>query len=240
MDQEVNNGSLGKKLIVPLVAVALFAVLVFGATYAYFTANITTTNVGNLNTALENSSTVFTTEGSTCSMLIYASDMVETNVSSAAKNNTTCTLDVKLTGTANVSCNYTLQLVETSTNQYTPSLLDAGGTGTEFTVAITPGENPEDGADLFTMTETQGTNVSNVLGDTAYDKSYANGVETAITTNAGRIASLKRQNIKVMTTGETTTHHYNIEMKWYNIMGDQDKHSGEKYTFDLKATEVKC
>ncbi len=46
--------------------------------------------------------------------------------------------------------------------------------------------------------------------------------------------------IEVATTGTAVTQTYTLTEKWYNIPIDQEKHSGETYTYNLKAANIVC
>ena len=116
-----------KAFIVPMVAVAIFTLVIFGAGYAFFAATVNTTAIANISTQLPDSGTTFVVDSDACSITVNAADMVQAQAGTY-NGTSTCHLNVTLTGAAGVSCNYNVMLVQKGTsNTYVPSANIPGG-----------------------------------------------------------------------------------------------------------------
>ena len=78
--EEEKKGTGMAKVIVPIVAVALFSLVLFGAGYAYFAANIVATNVTNINATLPNATTNIVSTSTSCSFTVTPAQMVQSAV----------------------------------------------------------------------------------------------------------------------------------------------------------------
>ena len=201
--------------IVPVVAVAIFTLIVFGAGYAYFAATINNDSVTNINITLPSQNTSITSTSSTCSMTINAADMVYSAVSGTAKSSATCTLNVTLNGSQGVTCTYDVSLTAVPITGQDPTTYSptAGlGDSKEFTGQLTL---PASGA-------------------TAQNSSTT---ETQINTLAGNV--LANATITVPS-GGTVTQTYTFDEKWYNANVNQGGHADKTYQYQLSMTNVQC
>ena len=105
-----------KAFIVPMVAVAIFTLVIFGAGYAFFAATVNTTAIANISTQLPDSGTTFVVDSDACSITVNAADMVQAQAGTY-NGTSTCHLNVTLTGAAGVSCNYNVMLVQKGTSK---------------------------------------------------------------------------------------------------------------------------
>lgn len=215
MDQEVKNQSLGKKLIVPLVAVALFAVLVFGATYAYFSAEITANNTANLSANIPSTNTGVVTTSSQCSFDVDAATMVQNlNSNTNAVNTATCGLTITLTGASGVACSYNLVIQET----------------TDGDVAYV--KTPDAPDNEFTATVAKS-------GDAEYEITTETNMDAIVKKTDG--AKVLATETITVPSGETEmVNSYTITQKWYNIDAKQDSHKGHIYKYVLSAQDIVC
>ena len=121
-------------IIAPIVSVAAFFVLIFGAGYAYFTAT-TQMNTATYQVNMPAQTSLVCTK-TDCSVTITPDQMVnDSSVISAStpKGNSTCSVECTCSGTDGATCSYSVGLASSGTT-YTPS---AGlGTGKEFTVTV--------------------------------------------------------------------------------------------------------
>ena len=260
MDEEKKQVGV-TKFIVPIVAVSIFALALFGAGYAYFAASVSTNEVANISTQLPNTTTTISTSSSECTMEILPGDM------SQAKNNTTvpvnvanntnnCYLAVTLNGSAGVSCTYNLVLQETSTNAY--AITQVGDTpanynGFEFTGTISVNRGSCSDAQYTDPTQcaaNSGTwTTASSPNANAVSTGFAFDTETQMDTLSGKAGAnptvvtngvLSTATIAVTTDDVAVTHFYTMSEKWYNIPHDQGVHAGETYSYVLKADNIVC
>ena len=211
--EEKNNNY--KAFIVPIVAVAIFTLMIFGAGYAYFAATITNTNVTNINVTLPQQGTTITSTSTTCQMSINAADMVQSANSTTHKSNSTCYLNVTLNGLEGVACTYNVTLSNVAVSGQTPttySPTDGLGTGVkEFT------------GQLIAPTGTTAQNGS--------------GSEVQINTLDGKVVASATITAPA---GGSITQSFKFEEKWYNADINQGVHANKKYQYKLSMTDVKC
>lgn len=213
--EEKNNNNNYKAFIVPIVAVAIFTLMIFGAGYAYFAATINNSAATNINLTLPEQGTTITSSATACEMTVNAADMVQAQNSTTAKATKNCTLSVTLSGLEGVACTYNVTLTSVPTTGQTPT-----------TYAPTTGLGS--GVKEFTgkLTVPEGATVQN-----------ASGTETQISTLDGKV--LASGTITAPSSG-TVTQTYTFEEKWYNANIDQGVHAGKKYQYKLSMTDVKC
>ena len=239
MEEEKKEIGIGK-FIIPIVAVAVFTLVLFGAGYAYFAASVGNANVTNISTELPASTTSISTTSNTCSIQVLASEMTEAKSNNTVAINTSaCYLNVTLNGAAGVNCTYDVILTEESSTAYTPTT----GVGTapilyEFTGTIVPQLSDSNGNNAVEFTKvgsSSGTSVGNnetqlntLVGTLYYD---------ANTSGAGLIA---KGTIEVQTTDTEVSQVYTLTEKWYNIPADQQAHQSNTYSYVLKADHIVC
>ena len=120
------------KFIIPIVAISIFAVILFGAGYAYFTA-ATSMNTANYQITMPVQTSLVCTKQD-CGLTITPSQMTNGNTNSTnEKANNTCYVECTCSGSEGAVCNYNLTILANGT-PYTPS---AGlGTNKEFTATV--------------------------------------------------------------------------------------------------------
>ena len=119
--------------IIPIIAISVFAVLLFGAGYAYFTAQLTM-NVSNYEITMPQQTSLVCTK-TDCNVTITPDMMTNTNINNTtAKGTSNCSVSCTCSGTQGATCNYNVTLFENG-GQYIPST--GLGTNKEFTVKIT-------------------------------------------------------------------------------------------------------
>ena len=117
--EEEKKGLGMNKFIVPIVAVAIFTLVLFGAGYAYFAATVGAENVTNISASIPAATTSVSTTSNTCTINVAASDMAEARNSATNEiNNSSCFLNVTLNGAAGVKCTYDVILTEVSDSAY--------------------------------------------------------------------------------------------------------------------------
>lgn len=206
-----------KIFIVPIIAVSIFVLLIFGAGYAYFAADIANAgNVANINLTLPEDNTLFSCVSTSCDMTVNAADMVSSQSNNdTAKANKNCTLSCTLSGIKGVKCTYNVNL--TAVSAYTPT---AGVTTKEFTGQLS----------LPTASGNSSATAATISGNLTTN-------EVQINTLAGK--SLANATIEVPQAG-TITQIFTFEEKWYNVNKDQSTHAGHTYQYTLGATNVQC
>ena len=250
MEEERKNTSTGK-LILPVVLVAIFAVAIFGAGYAYFAATTSgAANVANVSANIPNgATTTISTLSNTCAISPTSAQMVQAvNNTSVAKSTDDCYLAVTLNGAAGVSCTYDIVLDETSTTDYAITKVNnVAYSGLEFTGTFnvvsgscTTGQYTE-ATCTGTWTAASGTNADSVrtgISNTETQMDTLAGSATIGSTTADGL--LSKGTIEVATDNTPVTHYYTLTEKWYNIPADQAAHSDKLYTYDLKAVNILC
>ncbi len=214
MEEKKNNNY--KAFIVPIVAVAIFALMIFGAGYAYFAATINNGAVANISANLPKQGTTLISSATDCLMDITAGSMVQSAVNTTnEKANATCTLTVTLTAEQGVSCNYSVTLTSVPVTGQDPTTYSAtsglGSGNKEFTGMLT--QKPSGVTPTYGGTETQ--------MDTLDGKKL---VTTSITVSSGT----------------STTHSYTFQEKWYNANVNQGVHADKKYRYKLHMTDAQC
>lgn len=251
MDEEKKEMNVSK-YVVPVVVVAVFALLLFGAGYAYFAANVNIdNNVTNINATLPAGSTAIHSTSNTCTIspsatgdgLIEAGEMTQgTADNTTPKALSSCYLNVILNGAAGVKCTYDVILNETSTNAYVPTTgVGAGDIPYEFTGTLVSTSTDTSGSNaiVFGSTTAGGTAISN--GTTGVETQMDTLVGTlytdATTSGAGLIA---KGTIEIPASGADVTQTITLTEKWYNIPLDQATHSAKSYSFVMSARNVVC
>ena len=123
-----------KTFIYPIVALAIFTLLVFGAGYAYFNSSILNASA-TYQVDLPKQTSLICTK-TDCGVTITPAMMTAGAVSSTEKAASTCSITCTCTGTQNAVCSYNVSLIELG-SPYTPSA--TLGTNNEFTVNVTSG-----------------------------------------------------------------------------------------------------
>jgi len=119
-------------VIAPIVSVAAFLMLIFGAGYAYFTSTVTM-NSANYAINMPATTSLVCTK-TDCNVTITPDMMTNTNTSSSvAKGTSTCSVECTCSGTSGATCAYNVGL--TAVNAYIPST--SLGSNKEFTVTVT-------------------------------------------------------------------------------------------------------
>ena len=107
-------------VVIALISIVLLLTIIAFATYAYFgVANLTTTNVVNMNTVTERNNMVFDTMGGDLEMLVRVGNMMPgLSGNLAAENNTTLTVNFQANSPYNVVCTYDIIYEWTSSQKY--------------------------------------------------------------------------------------------------------------------------
>ena len=257
--EEEKKGTGMAKVIVPIVAVALFSLVLFGAGYAYFAASVDTNEVTNISANLPAATTTISTSSNPCVIEVQAEKMVVSqNSNTTAINTTNCNLNITLSGAAGVQCTYDVILTQTSATAYAPTT----GVGTtnvpyEFTgkLTATSGAANLSSASGTTIdnTETQmnvlvgaldngscvvtATGVHVVAASQAACEATAGQAWTADSSHNGLLA---KGVITIGANGESVTQVFTLEEKWYNVPLDQETHSNKLYTYEMKVDNIVC
>lgn len=238
--EEEKKGFGTSKFIVPIVAVAIFTLVLFGAGYAYFAATVGAENVTNISAELPASTTSISTTSNTCSIQVLASEMAEAkNSNTVAINTTDCYLNVTLNGAAGVKCTYDVVLTESSTENYVPT----EGVGTaaipfEFTGTIAPTLSDSNGNNAAVFTKTSSSATSTISNsETQLNTLVGTMYYDATTSAAGLIA---KGTIEVQTADTEVSQLYTLTEKWYNIPAPQGTHAGKTYSYVLSAQNIVC
>ncbi len=131
MEEEKTNKS--RMLIAPIISVAAFLVLVFGAGYAYFTSNVTL-NSANYQINLPQQTTLQCSKQD-CSVTITPDQMVNSAAvinTTTPKGTSTCSVTCNCTGTPGATCTYNVVLKQTGSDVYSTVAV-----ANEFTTTIT-------------------------------------------------------------------------------------------------------
>ena len=124
-----------KKYLVPIMSISIFAILVFGAGFAYFTATLSM-NTSNYQVTLPSQTSLICTK-TDCNVTITPAMMTEGNVSSTTpKGNSNCSLTCTCSGSQGATCVYNVSVFEVGT-PYVPS--PTLGDNKEFTVTTNTG-----------------------------------------------------------------------------------------------------
>ncbi len=236
--EEEKKGLGMNKFIVPIVAVAIFTLVLFGAGYAYFAATVGAENVTNISASIPAATTSVSTTSNTCTINVAASDMAEAKNSATNEiNNSSCFLNVTLNGAAGVKCTYDVILTETSANAYARTT--GVGEGTipyEFTGTINA------------TISTGGNNAVEYTKETSNASSTIQGREVQLDTLVGSMyynsttttGLLAKGTIEVQTDDTAVSQEYVFEEKWYNIPIPQGVHSNKVYSYVLSAQNIVC
>jgi len=204
MEEEKQKKMKGTYLVAPIISIAAFLMLIFGAGYAYFNA---TTTMATANYQINMPSTTSLVCSKTdCSTTITPAQMANTAVDADnAKASSTCNVNCVCSGTSGAKCNYTVSLKQIGTNVYgvSPSVVTAAG---EFTTTIT-----RTGSSCTLTTANVKTN-ADFYGTAG--KSIASCSLTAGSSS-------------------TNTSTVQVVFKWYNKDADQTVHAGKVYKYEL-------
>ena len=122
-----------KAFIFPIIAIFIFAILLFAAGYAYFVGS-TSMNTANYQVTLPKVTTL-TCSKTDCNVTLTPQMMYNTNTNATTpKATSTCYVNCTCSGTQGGVCNYNVSLIEAS-SPYSPS--SALGTNKEFTIKVT-------------------------------------------------------------------------------------------------------
>ena len=254
--EEEKKGTGMAKVIVPIVAVALFSLVLFGAGYAYFAASVDNSEVTNISANLPAATTTISTSSNPCTINVQAENMVQAqNSNTVAINTTNCNLNITLSGAAGVQCTYDVILVETSNTVYSPTtgVGPSGDVPYEFTGKLTATSGAS------SLSTNSGTTIRNT--ETQMDVlkgSLSNGIcmasgarviaenqsecesASGTWTSASGTGLLAKGVITIGANGESVTQVYTLEEKWYNVPLDQEKHSNKFYSYEMKADNIVC
>lgn len=215
-----------------ITTITLMLVLVFSATYAFFsTGTLNITNSSLLNTTLPSSTSTFTSySNNPLALNVKLEDMV--NASNVASVTDEGDLIVKLSSPAagdQVYCTYDIRYIWDSTNQYT--------TPTQTLTSAYPFEL----SILGTAT---------AVGDTtsSYTYSSKNLAENNLSSftwngtsgTAGRYATLISGAKIYSNTTSGTTVTWDFSLKFYTLPNDQSALVGKNYTGHLSAANIIC
>ena len=236
---EEEKKSIGmNKFIIPIVAVAIFTLVLFGAGYAYFAATVGAENVTNISAELPASTTSISTTSNTCSIQVLASEMAQAkNNNTVAINTTDCYLNVSLNGAAGVKCTYDVVLTEQSTIAYAPS--DGVGSADipfEFTGTIVPTVTTG-GNNNVTFTKVSASAQDDIGSTETQLNTLVGPLYYGSTATTGLIA---KGTIEVQTADTAVTQLYTLTEKWYNIPAPQGTHAGKTYSYVLSAQNIVC
>ena len=210
MENKNNNY---KAFIVPMVAVAIFTLVIFGAGYAFFAATVNTNATANISTQLPDSGTTFIVDSDPCSITVNAADMAQAQAGTY-NGTSSCHLNVTLTGAVGVSCNYSVMLVQKETsNTYVPSA-NIPASQFEFSGQL---------SGAATLAETQ----MNTLAGT--------------TLVQNKVISIAAENTPVTQAYTFTEKWYNLNIDQATYGSNQSR-ANEKYEYELKVdpTSVVC
>ncbi len=254
------------KIVVLIIAIAVFVVLVVGTSFAYFATNTSVTNVTNINVVIPSVNTMITTNSTTCVINLSqgSMSMFNQNLNSAAASSN-CELQVILSGDVGVKCSYDVVLkeIDTSVNENYVTYVPTTGLGNDYEYEFTGSLSvPNNGVNIAkvnsvdTNTVADGEVQMDVLAGplnvgVCKDSSGNNlfiGSETECTNNNGtnvwtnysEDGLLAKGVIEVTTQGTTAVHTYGFLEKWYNLTISQEGHSGRTYSFVLSAENIVC
>ena len=121
-----------KVFIIPLISLSIFMVLIFGAAYAYYVANISV-NTSNYQITLPKQTTLVCTK-TDCGVTVTPAQMSTSNTdSNNAVASNSCYVNCTCSGTPGSICTYNVSLVEMG-NTYNPS--PTLGSNKEFTATV--------------------------------------------------------------------------------------------------------
>ena len=263
MDEEKKQVGVAK-FIVPIVAVSIFTLALFGAGYAYFAASVSTNEAANISTQLPNTTTSISTSSSECVMNIAASEMVESknstttpvNLANDPNNNNSCYLAITLSGSTGVKCTYDLVLEETSNTPYRITQVGetpANYTGNEFTGAITAEAGTCSDDQYLNLADCQGASETWTTATGTNAETFTTGITAGNEYQMDSLVGLQGANAPVITDGiiatgtievgandTPVTHYYTLTERWSNIPHDQRVHADALYTYVLKADNIVC
>ena len=212
VDTELNNDKpTGTALLAPVISIAAFLILMFGAGYAYFTSTTSmNTATYQINMPTQTSLVV---SGGDCGVTITPTQMTQENANNTtAKSSNVCNLVANCSGTPGAKCNFNVTLTNaTGYAAYVPTAgLGGQQTNKEFTIQITTmpsGCSQDSGSQNEVQVNTQN----------GHRLAYCNLTVPA----AGYV------NVKI-----------NATYRWYNVDLDQTtSHANHTYRYVLKAED---
>ena len=204
MNNEVNQNNETEKsssrlLLAPIISVAAFLIMIFGAGYAYFTAT-TQMNTATYQINMPSQTSLVCTKQD-CGVTITPDQMTQANNSTTAKASNTCYLNCTCSGTQGAICNYNVTLANYS--GVTPYAPTSGlGSMKEFTVQITG---------CTVQAASSETQVNSVVNSTTTSKVVSKcslTVPAAGSTSASVSATFKWYNADIDQTSTHANHTY--------------------------------
>lgn len=206
-----NNNSLGgtesrKGLLIPVLSIFVFLLLVFSATYAYFTVGSNAMNTATHNITLPSRTSLTCKATPVCAMSVTYAEMVQSaNNNTTPKKNTICYMNCTCSGSSGGKCNYNVNLQPVVA--YSPSA--SLGTGKEYTVNAT----------IPTGCTSPGT--ANTTHQSA-------ATEIQVNTVSGKIFAICN-----LSAGSSANVALNFH--WYNVNLNQDAHAGKTYRYKVNS-----
>lgn len=204
-----------QSLISVLIIVLVLMLLIGGAAFAYFAADITTTNVTYVNSTLPAANSSFVTQSTNCQINPTSASMQQgtDRTAGTVAADTTCTLTVEFTGstTSPETCTYD---VVYELKDYTLT----AGEEKEYTISGVKKVNG--GSDSNAISETQLASTS-----ATPTKLLANESITGTAASTGSVV-------------------YTFTEKWYNTLSkqnpDSNNHSGQTYSTKVYVDNIRC
>lgn len=229
MNQEINNGQEEKKksralILVPIVALGIFVVFVFGATFAYFAADVAGVNNVNVNVNTANATKVFSSTGTSLELNITSADMAQ----SVGKNDgsTYYSVDANHNGQAELDVSFLAGITENLTCTYDIAFV-------------------YDGADHYSVTNEAAAigkqdMTYNLVSNVAQASATAANMNTEIvfpTADGIILSNAKISNDSVTT---ATLQHWTFTVKVYNLDVPQNGFAGKNYKGHLAVKNIVC
>ena len=238
----------GNNIVVLFIAISAFLLLIVGTSFAYFAANSNVTDAVNINVNIPSVNTIITTNSTQCDINMADSSMAQaSNSLSNDVANSTCSLNITLSGLPGIYCSYDVVLKEESTvtnANYVP-YVPTSGIGTdytyEFTGTLTNSFSDSTGHNQITDSPyyNDGTNDITALNHEVQMDTLTSGLlfEEDDTASGGVLA---RGVIGINSENTPVTHSYTFTEKWYNLNKSQAGHKDKKYIYKLVAENIVC
>lgn len=202
-----------KKIIPLFFAIFAFLLLIIGASFAYFSTDIKSTNKANISTSLPNKTVIYTDANSCTLDLDYQTMFGGTPNNQVPVATSNCYLEVSVYGDNSAYCLYDISLVDIGEDEYIPS----NGVGVspypyEFTGKIYLGNDTATG----TLIKSE-NNINSLVGD-----------------------MLTNQRIDIVTAGSEVKKKYIFEISWYNLNLDQSSQLGKNHSYYITASNISC
>lgn len=205
-------------IVLIIVAILVLLALVIGATYAFFSSNVTISNAANVNVITEGNNMVFDTLGGAMTLNVTATNMSQAASSNiAAQNNTTLTVNFQANTDYSMVCSYDIVYEWTSTDKYQAH--SSGVTEWEYTIKASLASNAHvyEGDNLIKVEQDLSAIVGNQNSATVVSGATIDGTGTS-----------------------TSTAIWTLTSKFYNVNANQSGLSDKVYTGNFKVTNVSC